>query len=87
MSLDGHQSRLITPVPAGALLLLMDPRHRPRLEPFLHRESVVLILGDLDPEPISTRVIPDPYGRAPEEFDRAFDRIDRCLEVLAGALR
>ncbi len=86
ISLDGHQSRLITPVPPGAMLLLVDPGHRPRVEPFLHRESVVIVLGDLDPHPITTRVIPDPYGRATEEFDRAFDRIDRCLEVLVGGL-
>ncbi len=86
ISLDDHQSRLITPVPAGAMLLLMDPEHRPRVEPVLHRESVVIVLGDLDPHPITTRVIPDPYGRTPEEFDRAFDRIDRCLEVLVEGL-
>ncbi len=86
ISLDGHQSRLIAPVPAGGILLLMDPGHRPRVKPVLHRESVVIVLGDLDPHPITTRVIPDPYGRAPEEFDRAFDRIDRCLEVLLGTL-
>jgi len=85
--LDEHRSRLIAPVPAGAILLLMDPGHRPRVEPVLHRESVVIVLGDLDPHPITTRVIPDPYGRTPEEFDRAFDRIDRCLEVLLGTLR
>lgn len=87
VSLDGHVSRLIAPVQPGALVLLMDPGHRPRVEPVLHRESVVLVLGDLDPHPITTRTIPDPYGRAPEEFDRAFDRIDRCLEVLVERLR
>ncbi len=49
--------------------------------------SAVIVLRDLDPHPITTRVTPDPYVRAPEEYNRAFDRIDRCLEVLLGAGR
>lgn len=43
---------------------------------------LVLVLGDLDPEPILTRTIVDPWGLANEVFDESYERIDRCIDEL-----
>jgi hypothetical protein len=40
------------------------------------------VLGDLDPLPIATRTITDPWGRTADVFDLVFDRIDRCVDEL-----
>jgi hypothetical protein len=45
----------------------------------------VLILGDLDPEPVETRGIVDPYGRDAGVLAASFARIERCTGVLARA--
>lgn len=51
----------------------------------------VLWLGDLDPEWVGKRAIIDPWGKPVEEFDRTFERIERCvdevIEVISGAGR
>jgi protein-tyrosine phosphatase len=49
------------------------------------RTDHVLRLGDLDPTWTGKRAIIDPWGKADEEFERTFDRIDRCLDVLLEA--
>jgi protein-tyrosine phosphatase len=51
------------------------------------RTDHVVRLGDLDPAWTGKRAIIDPWGKADEEFQRTFDRIDRCLDVLIGASR
>lgn len=43
-------------------------------------------LGDLEPEYGGRRAILDPWGKPRAEFERVFDRIDRCLDVLHGVL-
>jgi hypothetical protein len=42
----------------------------------------VLVLGDLDPEPIATRHIWDPINQRSAVFEETYERIDRCLDVL-----
>ena len=46
----------------------------------------VLWLGDLDPSWSGKRAVIDPWGKEPEEFERTFERIDRCLDVLVDTL-
>jgi hypothetical protein len=45
------------------------------------------VLGDLDPLPIATRTITDPWGRTADVFDLVFDRIDRCVDELVRLVR
>jgi hypothetical protein len=45
----------------------------------------VLILGDLDPEPVERRGVTDPYDAGPEVLAAAYARIERCAGVLARA--
>lgn len=56
---------------------------RPRTEA---RPPTVLLLGDLDPAPIHRRTIRDPIERPEEVFEAVYDRIDRCVRVLAAEL-
>jgi protein-tyrosine-phosphatase len=46
----------------------------------------VVVLGDLDPLPIATREIIDPYGNRRAVFDECYARIDRCVAVLVRTL-
>lgn len=44
-------------------------------------------LGDFDPRWERKRSIVDPWGKPPEEFERVFARIERCVDEVAGILR
>jgi protein-tyrosine-phosphatase len=46
----------------------------------------LLLLGDLDPEPIEKRIIRDPFDQDAAVFTASYDRIDRCLRALADQL-
>jgi protein-tyrosine-phosphatase len=46
----------------------------------------VIVLGDLDPEPIDTRRIDDPLDQGLEAFEASYARIERCTGELAKAL-
>jgi hypothetical protein len=46
----------------------------------------VVLLGDLDAGQPMTRDIPDPFGHSIDIFRACFDRIDRCVAVLARGL-
>jgi protein-tyrosine-phosphatase len=43
----------------------------------------VVVLGDLDPEPIEGRTIFDPWNGDEAVFRSSYQRIDRCAEELA----
>ena len=46
----------------------------------------VLVLGDLDPFPIQTRAIGDPYAGSLHEFTECYVRVQRCVDALAAIL-
>ena len=46
----------------------------------------VFWLGDLDPLWAGRRAIVDPWGSEAEEFDRTFERIERCVEAALHAI-
>jgi len=46
----------------------------------------VVVLGDLDPEPIEGRTIVDPWNCDESVFRSSYGRIDRCAEELAKIL-
>ena len=49
-------------------------------------EIPVLILGDIDPEPVEERTIVDPMGRPDEIFDQSYARIERCIAELIALM-
>ena len=87
--LESHVSRLVEAEEVGQtdLVVVMDPGQRRRLCRSTGRSRRdVVVLGDLDSEPLVRRGIQDPYGHPPEVFDRVYRRIDRCMDQLVGAV-
>jgi protein-tyrosine phosphatase len=86
--LASHVSRVAesADLRAADLVVVMTPEQSRRARSVAGKRLRVLILGDLDPEPIGTRAIQDPYGQSEEVFEQVFDRIDRCVATLAAAV-
>lgn len=80
-----HRSKTLTAplVNEADLVVIFDRGHLKRLRrtPGARMDHVVR-LGDFDPQWSGRRSIGDPWGKPQEEFDRTFERIDRCIEEL-----
>ena len=90
LDLADHRSQLVTAASAAQadLVLVMDTAQRHTLHTmFRVPMSRLMLLGDLDPVAITTRAIPDPVEQPLDAFRSCYDRIDRCVSALAGALR
>lgn len=88
VALDRHRSRLVTRLDAerADLIIVMEPHQARRIvAEFGAASTDTLILGDLDPKPVLSRTIPDPYGQSESEFDAVYQRIDDCLSALADS--
>jgi protein-tyrosine phosphatase len=89
IDLSGHRSRpLARPLAVAAdLVVVMDAAQgRAVCDRFGCSPEAVVVLGDLDPERIATRKIPDPVSQPLEAFDACYARIERCARALARAL-
>ncbi len=87
IDLTPHRSQLVTPrlLEAADLVLVMDVDQRRRIvaaRPALAGRTV--LLGDLDPRPITTRAIPDPVNQPVEAFRSCYARVERCSRALSG---
>jgi protein-tyrosine phosphatase len=70
------------------LVIVMDAEQERQLRRmFAVRDERIIIAGDLDPEPGSTRRIRDPWKQSIEIFESSFSRLDRCAETLITTLR
>lgn len=90
VDLTDHTSQLAFAdvVRAADLIVVMDDLHRRTIrERFGRGARDLLLLGDLDPEPVTSRAIEDPVQQGPEVCDRVFARIERCVARLAKALQ
>jgi protein-tyrosine phosphatase len=89
LDLSGHRSQLLASadVHAADLIVVMDQTQRRALSAMFGRGSRdVLILGDLDPEPIETRAIQDPAEQSKEVCEQSYSRIERCVRQLVHAV-
>lgn len=84
VDLTGHVSRVLSDcsVDADTLVIVMEGGQVGGVQSAFGAGTRVLVLGDLDPEVPSRRLIPDPWGQPDEVFVASFDRIDRCLSEL-----
>jgi protein-tyrosine phosphatase len=87
IDLSTHRSKLITlgHLRSADLVLVMDEEQRRRVADL--RGSLagrVVLLGDLDPEAVTERGVPDPLNQPIETFRTTYDRIDRCVSALSG---
>ncbi|HTD82744.1 MAG TPA: hypothetical protein VK648_03035 [Gemmatimonadaceae bacterium] len=85
LDLSQFRSRPLVPATArdADLIIVMDQRQARYLTSYLRVDpSRIVIAGDLDPRPASTRVIEDPWQQPIEAYVSAFDRLDRCAAIL-----
>ncbi len=88
VELAAHASRMLTAAQArrAGLLVVMGVDQRERVGArFRVPDARILVLGDLDPLPIDTRTVFDPWRRGEEAFRASYDRIERCVAELARA--
>jgi protein-tyrosine phosphatase len=87
--LSRHSSRLVTAglVRAASLIVVMEPEQARELaDRFDVPAARILVLGDLDPDPIESRAITDPILQSRDVFIDAYDRIERCASILGRLL-
>ncbi len=87
--LSHHRSQLLTSemLSTHELILVMEPSHRSRLvSEYRIAPGRIVLLGDLDSQPLHTRAIVDPYNGTHQQFVACYQRIGRCVEVLRSAL-
>ena len=89
IDLSGHRSRLVTfdLVHTSAIVVVMSMAQARAIGRLAGPVSpMIVVLGDLDPLPISTRTIRDPWSETAEVFDASYARIERCVRELASHL-
>ncbi|MCL7981354.1 MAG: hypothetical protein M8862_02425 [marine benthic group bacterium] len=86
VNLESHRSRLLTDSAvneADLIYVMSAAQERAILQRFGADTARIWILGDLDPEPIRKRTIRDPVEQPEAVFEEVYDRIDRCIRVIA----
>jgi len=89
VDLSMHRSQRVTAerVRAVDLIVVMDLTQRHEIcVRFGRAERDVLVLGDLDPQPIESRRIRDPVRQPLAVFLQTYARIERCVRELARAI-
>lgn len=89
VDLGPHRSASLAPAAVGAarLIVVMDAAQRHEIvHRFRRPPEDVVVLGDLDPEPIDTRAIRDPVEQPIAVFEQSYARIDRCISQLIRAI-
>jgi protein-tyrosine phosphatase len=86
IDLVGHRSKVLSHS-VGAewdLIFVMEARQARLLTlEFAVPAERIVVLGDLDSEPIERRTIVDPWPAPAELVERSYTRIERCVRVLA----
>jgi len=85
IDLSSHLSSLVTArvVRAADLVAVMSEDQARGIRSRYGHNVTVLVLGDLDPLPIPSRAITDPWGCDVRVLDQVYSRIDRCVVQLA----
>lgn len=85
VDLSSHRSQLITgtALKSADLVVVMSPEQSLDVRWRGVLPDSVLVLGDLDPDPIDSRTIRDPWKGGVDDFRSSYLRIDRCAEELA----
>lgn len=89
VDIASHRSTVITPdvYRAATVVVTMSADQARELQArFGRRGETVIVLADLDPRPIRSRTIRDPWRGPPEGYDESYSRIRRCVLELIKAL-
>jgi protein-tyrosine-phosphatase len=90
IALTSHRSQLVLAdlVRAADVVVVMDALQRRTVcERFGRGPRGVLLLGDFDPEPVTSRDIEDPVEQGASVCEMVYARIERCVGVLVSALQ
>ena len=87
LDMAAHRSRLITPpmLETNDLVVVMEAAQARALRTRI-RGDILVVLGDLDPDPIERRTIRDPWNLDATVFEASYRRIDGCLGELLRLL-
>jgi protein-tyrosine-phosphatase len=89
LDLTPHRSQLLSPalVKESHLVVVMSPAQEAEIcRRFDYPGRRVLVLGDLDPEPIRTREVADPWNQPHQVLEESTLRVTRCVRELVAAL-
>ena len=89
IELSTHRAQLVTAelVRASDLIVVMDAIQRRIIcERFGRARRDVVLLGDLDPERVTSRAIEDPVEQGVDVCERVYVRIERCAGELVRVL-
>lgn len=89
IDLDAHRSRQVTAqdLEDFDLIIVMEPEQRAKVLAMAPTAGPrVLVLGEVDPAPLQTALVPDPWGHPPAVFDACYVRLDRCVDALLETL-
>lgn len=86
--LADHVSQTLNPdlISNSDVIVVMERSQRELIARRYGARKRIVILGDLDPLPIETRTIRDPYNQSKATFDEVYDRIDRCLKQFVAQI-
>jgi len=88
VDLRDHRSKTITPMALRSvdIVAVMEPGQAPAVAKMFPTAASIIVLGDLDPHPNGGRTIVDPVDKSRAIFAASYDRIDRCIDVLADVV-
>jgi protein-tyrosine phosphatase len=88
VDLSQHRSRIITPelLRSADLIIVVSSDQARALAPRARADAALVVLGDLDTQPITRRTILDPWNGTESAFDESYARIARCIKQLLAAL-
>lgn len=89
VQMQAHRSKLLTRerIDGADLIFVVEAKQRGELiEALGMPRAPILLLGELDPDRSTPPTIPDPIGQALPVFERAYERIERCVRELVAAL-
>jgi protein-tyrosine phosphatase len=89
VDLEAHRSSLLTParIRDADLVVVMDEGQQLEVwQRFGKPLGRILVIGDLDPLPIETRVITDPWGKSEGVLDSSYERLERCVQAMCAAM-
>ncbi|MQA90961.1 MAG: hypothetical protein GEU90_12100 [Gemmatimonas sp.] len=87
VELAAHRSSSIrrNRIGGSTLVVVMGPRQEAAIR-MVSNAGQILVLGDLDPAPATSRTIEDPWSESEEVLHRTYDRVERCVKELVWLL-
>ena len=86
VEMSDHRSRLVTPqaLQSASVIVVMSS-DQARQARWNGARAPIIVLGDLDPQPVVARTIRDPWNCEPGVFRDSYARIVRCAREFVAA--